>query len=171
MDNPQVTLAWLAGFIDGEGCFQFHVQLRRHNELQLEPLLMILNTEFELIEECGKILKELGASPYFYKVKSKGKNKETLRVIIRKQSHLVKIIPPLLPFFKGKKKQLAKLIFKFCSNRIETNKWNSGRGRGKYTSEEIDLAKQVFELNARGTSETLRKSTQILDEWKIKSSY
>jgi len=130
-----IKLAWLAGFIDGDGSIQL---VRSQNVLK--PKVTIINTNDTLLNECIRILKLLnGREPYIYTQKSTSvKHKIRKQIIITKQSEIVHLLVSIYPHLVGKKEQ-AKLLMRFCT-----------KIRNGYDEEDETITKDIQELNQRG---------------------
>ena len=61
LDHSQETdIAWLAGFIDGEGSMTLDRRPYRHGEVGLTVAVHFSNTDFPTIEHASAVLKQNG---------------------------------------------------------------------------------------------------------------
>lgn len=173
MHNQQNTteLAWLAGFIDGEGYLGLRIHAGANGKLNgghyptIRPEFHIVNTEQVMIEKAVAIATKLdvhlyvrksqnGAGPYkkhIYKCQTKGINRCT------------RLLEPLLPYLTGSKLIRATLIVEFCKSRqtgvTYKNPVGNGSGRVKpYTKREFEIWELIQPHMRRGVgfSETTR---------------
>lgn len=133
--NPE-DLAYIAGFIDGEGT----VSLKKNGIRwpTVLPYILITNTNLEVLEWIQKILKCGG-------IYSKRSNNEKWReaFVLRFQTKETRIILPLIyPFLRLKKRQ-AELIFEF--EKIGNVTGNSEKKELKW-----EYLRLVQDLNRRG---------------------
>lgn len=166
MGNPQTTteLGWLAGFIEADGSLQFMIQEKKNGRLQIQPRLQIGNTEKELIEECGNIIKNyLNIVPHFSHAKQNGNNKRTCyRVEFARQAQMLKALPKLIPFLRGRKKQIAEHLLQFSEERILQNREKTWGGYVDYTPSQLNRVYLVLQMNSVGVSETIRRNVERL---------
>ena len=95
-------LAYLAGFIDGEGCIGIHKIQRETGKAAQVLMLSITNTDKNILKWCCNIL----SIPKTLKTNNKGNNKHKrsyrLYYTCRQAESAIKII---LPYLKLKRKQ------------------------------------------------------------------
>jgi hypothetical protein len=143
MTVQDVDLAWLAGIIDGEGCFCIFTNSRKDAmNSSISANLTITNSNCLLLNRCKEILDALEIK-YLYQDPKNGhqRGRRVMRIRIRNYSSLQKIIELTLPFFVGKAEQ-AKLVLEFASLAGE-------RGKLRYDNR-AKLMSKVKELNQRG---------------------
>ena len=140
-----VKLAWLAGILDGEGCFSiFHRTNRSKNgNLIITPSasITITNSNLAVIDECINLLNNLGI-----KFVLKNPRNSTTRVLerldIRNYTSIMNLIDVLLPFLIGKNEQaslMREFVYK-ASHRL------GFRG----TKEREEYLVKISELNKSG---------------------
>lgn len=129
-----IDKAYLAGFIDGEGCICFLKQTRKNRE-RYTPCITIVNTNKEIIEWIN------GKIPYFnLHVSTRPKNHKDMYIIeTRKQMPIKYILQMMIPYLKVKKEQ-AELMLEYINNRLS----------GVYVSRNRKIYHQLKELNRRG---------------------
>ncbi|HLM01391.1 MAG TPA: LAGLIDADG family homing endonuclease [Pyrinomonadaceae bacterium] len=143
MTVQDVDLAWLAGIIDGEGCFCIFTNSRKDAiNSSISANLSITNSNCLLLNRCREILDALEIK-YFYQDPKNGhqRGRRVMRIKIKNYSSLQRIIELTLPFFVGKAEQ-AKLVLEFVSLAGE-------RGKLRY-DERAKLMNKVKELNQHG---------------------
>jgi hypothetical protein len=165
MDNPQLTriidCAWLAGFVDGEGCISLraHWNGRRARKKYIVSVFEICNTQSELIYRCDEIARKLGVNMRIKEYHPKSTKKRPVwSISTYRLVKVKKLLQELLPYLVGKK-QRATYTLRFINSRL--GRCKEGHNQHKkilYSEEEIFLAGKVQELNRRGSSETIREA-------------
>ena len=143
MTVQEVDLAWLAGIIDGEGCFSIFINNRKDAiNPSISANLTITNSNCLLLNRCKEILDALEIK-YLYQDPKNGhqRGRRVMRVKIKNYSSLKKIVELLLPFFVGKADQ-AKIVLEFVSLAGQ-------RGKLRYEDRNI-LMNKIKELNRHG---------------------
>jgi hypothetical protein len=143
MTVQDVDLAWLAGIIDGEGCFCIFTNSRKDAmKPSISANLSITNSNCLLLNRCREILDALEIK-YLYQDPKNGRQRgrRVMRIKIKNYSSLQRIIELTLPFFVGKAEQ-AKLVLEFVSLAGE-------RGKLRYDDRAKFMSK-VQELNQHG---------------------
>jgi hypothetical protein len=141
----ETDLAWLAGIIDGEGCFCIFTNNNRSNRAinpSISANLTITNSNCLLLNRCREILDAFEIK-YLYHDPKNGhqRGRKVMRIKIKNYSSLKRIIELTLPFLVGKVEQ-AKLVLEFVSLAGE-------RGKLRY-DERAKLMSKVKELNQHG---------------------
>ena len=138
-------LAWLAGIIDGEGCFSI---FRRTNKSKNGNIITsasanitITNSNLALINECVYILEELEIK-FVLKNPRNSTTRILERIDIRNYGSILKLINVILPFLIGKKEQ-AILMHEFVSKA-------SIRSGFQATKERTDYLMKMSTLNKSG---------------------
>ena len=143
MTVRDVDLAWLAGIIDGEGCFSIYFNNRKDaSNPSISANLTITNSNRLLLNRCKEILDALGIK-YFYHDPKNGHQlgRKVMRVRVKNYSSLRRLIELTLPFLVGKADQ-AKIILEFVSLAGQ-------RGKLRY-EDRSKLMSKIKELNQRG---------------------
>lgn len=155
MDNQQVKdteLAWLAGFLDGEG----HISISANTSkgyLRLAPVVCFTNTNKKAVDKIQSILTRLEVPHYIQLNQRQNKlHKPCYVVEIKRYSAMATILTWLTPYLVLKQEQ-ACLMMHCCFNK----RWYfEGKTKFKNKTTETDL--KVMEalkfLNKRGTSES-----------------
>lgn len=128
MDNQQrkieVDTSWLAGFIDGEGCFMMRKQagayMKRINFVHYRPCIRICNTHMPTLDRVTEILKvhELPVHVSHRKY-TNPKYLPAWDVEVAGIKRAAKWLPLLIPFLYTKKEQ-AELMLEFCESRLSS---------------------------------------------------
>ncbi len=116
MTVHDIDLAWLAGIIDGEGCFCIFTNCRKDaGNPSISANLTITNSNCLLLNRCREILDALEIK-YIYQDPKNGhqRGRRVMRVKIQNYSSLQRIIELMLPYFVGKAEQ-AKLVLEFAN--------------------------------------------------------
>jgi hypothetical protein len=144
MTVQDVDLAWLAGIIDGEGCFCIFTNNRGNSAINpsISANLTITNSNCLLLNRCREIFDALEIK-YLYHDPKNGhqRGRRVMRVRIKNYSSLQRIIELMLPYFVGKAEQ-AKLVLEFVSLAGQ-------RGKLHYEAR-LQLMNKAKELNQRG---------------------
>jgi len=149
------SLEWLAGFIDGDGCFSISKIKRPSGKYQYQPLTSIVTGSLIAKNIISIYLDRYNINYYLNKSVS-GPNhkpnciKKKFEYVIRSQKDCIKIYNLLSNKVVGKKHRL-KLLFNFCSSRLN-------RKNKPYSDFEIFLYKQLND-DIRGSSTTICKTS------------
>ena len=143
MEVQEVDLAWLAGIIDGEGCFTIFINNRKDAmNPSISANLSITNSNVLLLNRCKEIFDALGIK-YFYHDPKNGhqRGRRVMRVKIKNYSSLRRLIELMIPFFVGKAEQ-ARIVLEFVSLAGQ-------RGKLRY-EDRTELMNKMKELNRHG---------------------
>jgi hypothetical protein len=149
---------WMAGFLDGEGCFTIVKRIRRDRTTpQYTPIVTACNTELEPLKVLSSVYKGK-----IYKIEEKRKDGQNQKWSdhyrwVCPVLSMNKLILDLLPFLCVKKKQ-AEILQEFLTSR---NSWNRNQapqrqcgGTGGLSASEIDLREllrgRIRMLNTKG---------------------
>lgn len=156
MDNQQViSLTWLAGFTNGDGCISIAKRTRNKGRVNYKPYVTFSNNDPELIEEISSILKSVNVGHYvsWNKKKSSLGNNIVGAVNVFGFLRCEKLLDILTPHLRGSKRKQAELASEWIKYRL-TNGGNSKH----YSYSEYDDAvyeKMAF-MKRELTSETIR---------------
>jgi hypothetical protein len=143
MAVEDVDLAWLAGIIDGEGCFSIYGVVRK-DAVSPSPSanLTITNSNCLLLDRCKEILDELNIK-YLYNDPKNGhqRGRKVMRIRVKNYSSMRKLIELTLPFLVGKATQ-ARVMLEFVGLAGQRGKLN--------LQDRIRLMNSIKELNQRG---------------------
>lgn len=163
MDNQQLSsqynIGWLAGIIDGEGCFQIAKQKRPNKTFYFRPQIVIGNTNVAIIENISKIAKELEL-PYYILTREKATHISTrpfhvLTVIGLKRCQ--KWIDIVHDKVVGKSEQ-AKIMKEFIEHRLQ-QPVNSRKGECNLTDKDYQLREAMLKSNLRYKGQLLNDYT------------
>jgi hypothetical protein len=138
-----VDLAWLAGIIDGEGCFSIYSVSRKDaDDPSPAACLTITNSNHLLLQRCKEILGELQIK-YLYNDPKNGhqQGRRVMRIRVKNYSSLQKLIEMILPFLVGKADQ-ARVLLEFVSLAGQRGKLN--------LQDRTILMNRIKELNRHG---------------------
>jgi hypothetical protein len=138
-----VDLAWLAGIIDGEGCFSIYSVSRKDADTPSPSAnLTITNSNGLLLNRCREILDALSIK-YLYHDPKNGhqRGRKVMRIRVKNYSSIRKLIELVGPFLIGKADQ-AKVMLQFVSLAGERGRL-SLQGRS-------ELMNIIKELNQHG---------------------
>ncbi len=138
-----IDLAWLAGIIDGEGCFSIYSVSRKDADTPSPSAnLTITNSNALLLTRCREILNAVGVK-YLYHDPKNGhqRGRKVMRIRVKNYSSMRKLIELIRPFLVGKADQ-ASVMLEFVSLAGAKGKI-SLRGRS-------ELMNKIKELNQRG---------------------
>lgn len=185
MGNPQeteLTLAFLAGLIEGEGCFSVYRRLRTDGgrarnggapTLNYSAQISISNSDARMIEDVHQILDsfQIGHHIQWHGVGLKkgsinpdtGKMVKAVRAVcqinIGKMKRCQTFIPLVLPYLRYKKDQ-AELMLQWIEYRLSIpySSAISQRKTTTYGDYDDQVYRQMHELKSAGSSTTTRES-------------
>ena len=147
MPNEQ-DLAWLAGFIDGEGSITIFRHKEKNGRIKLCPTIGVYNTCQSTIMHCKKILDSLDTSYHLHCRKHQGKkNKDSYQLTTRNSKYIYRTITHLRPYLITKAAQ-AEMTLQFVAKRLDYN--TKGGYRSRYDKEDYDLQLATQALNKKG---------------------
>lgn len=106
----QSQLAYLAGFIDGEGCVSITRSNRQHEP---HPLIIITNTHHPVIQYIGRLL---NTSPYLI-VKPSTRHKDIYTIRLNCSADIFVLLEALLPYLIVKRRQAELILQLICAQR------------------------------------------------------
>jgi hypothetical protein len=138
-----VDLAWLAGVIDGEGCFSIYgVSRKDANRPSPSAYLSITNSNDLLLRRCRQIFDELNIK-YLYNDLKNGhqQGRRVMRIRVKNYSSLQRLIELIFPFLIGKADQ-AKVMLEFVTLAGQRGQLN--------LHSRTDLMDRIKKLNQHG---------------------
>ena len=135
-----VTAAYIAGFIDGEGQISIHRSIHKTGYISFTPLFRVTNTNKEIIIWLTKILE---IQRNFYEINKHNKNWKLIYDIGKQGFAVYPVLERIYPFLKVKKEQ-AELVMRFIKLRI-----NQKFGT-PYSEEQKEIHSLVMILNKKG---------------------
>lgn len=150
------NLAWLAGFLEGDGSIALTKQKMSNDRIILVPGIRFSNTDALIIEECGNILKENNVG--FYYSSKYTANAISFDLVVKGFKRVQPLLNLLIPELHGKKLTIAKLLDKWLQSRTVT-------GNSKtYTKEELNIYDKIAELHNPSYPQRLHARPQLLGE-------
>lgn len=163
MDNQQViSLAWLAGFVNGDGCINVSRRRRSGGRVNYKPHIMFSNSDPELLEAISEILKTSGVGHYVTWKKNSGtfKTKNPLpvgNITVHGFLRCKKLLELLTPHLRGSKRKQAELAGEWISYRLT----HGGPGKHhSYTGYDDAVYEKMAALKRELTPETTRAEYQ-----------
>jgi hypothetical protein len=127
MDEPignqqevcEVTeLAWLAGMLNGDGCFSITFRLRKET-LKCDLSLTLTQCDPCLIERASALLLKMGINPGIAEYAPSGagmRTKYNLRVT--RMAHIHQVLDAIIPYLIGEKRAQAVLMQRYVKRRL-----------------------------------------------------
>lgn len=140
-DNQQkrlMDLHWLAGIIEGEGCFTVQRKLNR-NKPSYTPRIQITNTNLLILNKAERIIKENGLTSFFYLQKQKD-CRPCYVVIVLGLKRVKRFIDVIDPFIECRRPQMETLQ-KYIEGRL------SKPEKSPLDEQDLALADQLYRLN------------------------
>jgi len=153
MDNPQgkaLSLDYLAGLVEGEGCFTLQVQEKRGPKVVVIPRFQIAMTDLLLIEDVSATLKHLGIGHHVGNYQPKGPRKPVKHIAITGLKRLKAFTDILAPHLQGEKKMDAEILQALVTSRLAQS------DRADYTEREVELVNALSERHYAKRKVTLR---------------
>lgn len=157
-DNQQESsrvkdLSWLGGIIDGEGTITIRYKRRRNQSSILQPVFTIVNTDFEIIDNIERILKE-EKIPYWVSKSKQTKNWKPRKIVeISGIKRLSRFLPLMEEYLVGKKKE-CQIVKDWCLYRL-------GK-RPEYSDKDIKLVIELKKLHGHQDEIDYRKLEKLL---------
>jgi hypothetical protein len=144
-------IAWLAGFIDGEGYIGITFQRKKENHRQsasvhYHPYLIITSNNLEILKE----IKKLTGFGHVYKLsRNIEHHKQGFQYKLTEMEKLNILLPLLQPYLRLKQCQ-CELLISFINIRKNAKRiYGPYRGASSYTTEE-EIYQKLRILNKRG---------------------
>ncbi len=152
-------LSWVAGMWEGEG----NISLVQGSKKRIMPRAHIINTDYYLIEEIARILKDNGVGHYITERKggcsNNPRHSDAKVITIAGLGRVVLFCQLLEPFFRGEKKEVVKQVWKYCSYRLKLPR------NAPYTKVELSWVKLLRGLNKKGPKESSETSRHTNLTW------
>lgn len=135
---------YIAGLIDGEGSISIVCRQRKEGYPALEPVLRIVNTNREALEQVAKFL-----GGFVVKAKADARKNHNIvyNLCVSKHANLKKFLEKCMPHFIIKKKQ-AELMLKFLEIRMSALH-SVPRGAPIISMDEFEIYKELCNTNRR----------------------
>lgn len=142
-----IELAWLAGLLNGDGCFSLTFRVRKET-LKCDLSLTLTQCDPSLIEKSTDILNRLGVNPGITEYPPSGagvRTKWNLR--LSKMAYIGTVIDAIVPFMAGEKLAQAKLMKRYIDRRTEyvnpgNRRWKGGEIAND--QESIAIAREFY---------------------------
>ena len=108
-------ISWLAGIIEGEGCFCMCKGGICHF---FNLTISIGNTDLLILNECKLIIDEITQGNSKLRNNKSGRNRNMYHLVVEGQIILKRLIETILPYIIGEKKAQAELMLQFINRRI-----------------------------------------------------
>lgn len=151
MDNQQITeidLAWLAGFIDGEGSIGIYGTKRKDGSINYGARIQIASANGYAIQRIVNICKKMNVSIRLYQRKfDNPKYADSFYTYINKLAALARLLPRIIPHLTIKKPH-AELMYDWVSSRVKKGINRGGNAKlNVYSAKEKELIETLQELN------------------------
>jgi len=112
--NP-LDVAWLAGIIDGEGCFSVAFGGKRRRGVS--PKFYVGNNSMTLMLKAQRIVEEITGRAYLIRARDQRTNPIVFTMEVARQGSLIAVIEEILPHLTVKKTQAQEVLL-FCRERV-----------------------------------------------------
>lgn len=132
----EIDIAWLAGFLDGEGCFDLQKAYAKglKREGSWRPRIRVVNTDIPTLETVTRIMDGLQAGQHVgwrFPQNKRWATSWEVEVAGFQRGH--RFLVQITPFLHTKKKQ-AEALLDFINLRAD-----SGNGHRPYSAKELEL--------------------------------
>jgi hypothetical protein len=166
MDNQQEKdkvhdneWAWLAGMMNGDGCFSLQLR-KRSNRWKCDLSITLTQTDPGIIEKASDILiRGIGCNPSIQEYPPCGAGiSMKMNMRVTKMSQIAEWIEKILPFMCGNKWARAKLMLRYVKNRMRYE----GTSRKRNTIENdpiaLTLASEYYRLTGSKVPEEISQT-------------
>lgn len=137
--KKEIKLAWLAGIMEGEGCFSINSAGKNRNYFVY--CISITNTDLIILQKCVSILKEIGIG---VRIKSRNKQIKNRRMRydlkIEGIKKMICFINAINPYIVGQKKMQAELMLNFLKRRLKIIDFNKGKSPRRRAYDIVDYS-------------------------------
>ena len=143
--SREVDNAWLAGFLEGEGCLiaRFYNSDRRRGQ-QFFVRVTFTNNNALIMKKVSHILSDMGVGYYYQLLKRKSERHNTTLVItVQGKGRVRKLLNNVLPYMSGKLHQ-ARVMLDLINRREEMAHCYN---RGEFIDKDETLNKLINELS------------------------
>lgn len=143
-----MNLDYVAGLIEGEGCFCLGVQRvkARKGHIRIKPSFDLFMADKDLVEEVADTLRRNGLSVYIqHRPKATAQGQWGIHAggLGRVRSYCEMFIPKL----HGKKRKAAELVLEYISLRDQTPRIGNQRGYKPHSQRELDIVAELRKVN------------------------
>lgn len=167
----ETDLAWLAGFVDGEGYLGLRIipdhrknKNGKKKNPQIIPEFGLVNCDEDMIDKANNIIKKIGLLLKKRQYKQKGFKRNVFELRTKGNRRIQLLLSKIVSYLTGSKFTRADLILKFCDLRINAKTYKNPFGSGRikpYSSEELEIWEKCQPLMRRGIQKR-KKNLQIL---------
>lgn len=170
MGNQQErSLAWLAGILDGEGTVSIQVYTLPDGRIRITPFVGIVNTDDGILNECRRILEEIGVAYRNCKAPSSGRGFESKLVVsnlrVDGQKPVKLLLEQVGSYLWSKKRENAATILRYLQSREENGFSRDEKGRVRrceYTRAEIAMIASVRSHPRAKSSEAICQAPNVI---------
>lgn len=145
-ERPFEALSWLAGILEGEGCFQM-TKAKYGKYTRYYPRVTLVNTDILMLDTVAQIFKSNKIGFHIH-TRQRTKNcKPTMAFTIQGIKRAAKLLPLIIPHMRSKKRKAAELLYEYVQWRI-SQPYVNGQGFDKSRAELV--YKQIGEINQVG---------------------
>lgn len=145
-----VELAWLAGMLNGDGCF--HMSARKkswkgRDTIGVDMRMVLTQTDAGIIEKASGIITRLtGHTPYIAERKPAGAGVNGLmHMSIGRMVHMDAVLEAIRPYLVGDKAARARLIGKYIKSRLSKMGEHPKNKNPRLCKEDWALVEQFYE--------------------------
>jgi hypothetical protein len=150
------NLAWLAGFLEGDGSVKLNKASMSGNRTIYSPGIVFSNTDPLIIEEVAKILKEHEIGYYIHAKRTV--NGIAFDLSVKGFKRVEPLARLLVDYLVGKKLIEMQLLLEWLSSRKETGNYKT------YTERELEIVKHISDLHSPSYPQRLHAELPIGDE-------
>ena len=148
------NLAWLAGFLEGDGSVALNKASMQNNRIIFSPSIKFTNTDALIIEECTRILKENEIGHY---ISSKlTVNGIAFDIVVKGFKRVEALAALLVDYLVGKKLYQMQLLLEWVRSRKITGNHKT------YTDRELEIVKHISELHSPSYPQRLHAGLSII---------
>tara|TARA_Y100000310_G_scaffold42078_1_gene39374 strand:+ start:135 stop:656 length:522 start_codon:yes stop_codon:yes gene_type:complete len=117
-------LAWLAGMLNGDGCFSLIVRKKKgYKSVSVELSLILTQTDAVIIERAARIIEGLtNKKPYICERGALGVGRKNLmNMSVNRMGHISIIITCIEKYLCGNKAARARLMLEYINRRLDLN--------------------------------------------------
>jgi len=162
--------AWLAGILDGEGCF--HMSLYKRNNYPsgkaFQVIIKVSNIDALIIHKISEIYKKINVGFHYNLWKRKNpKHHDALSITVGGMKSCRRVVNEVLPYLSGKKKQ-AEIMLEYINWRLDKKNFiHKKLLQGEYLPERPEVIGFVRKLGKAkkdliDPSTTKRRAGEIL---------
>lgn len=142
-----IEWAWLAGMMNGDGCFSLKVR-KRENRWKCDVSVTLTQTDPSIIERASDILiRGIGVNPSIqeYEATGAGKN-DKMNMRTTKMSSIAAWIEKIEPYMCGNKLARARLMLRYIRNRMKYEGTSRKRNTIEKDPEALSMAAEYYRL-------------------------